>query len=191
MTEKTHEHFLSSGSWREIPRPRRISINDDGSTLRISFWWIRPGFINGIIISFLWNSFMVGWYWYWTVFRPPGREIWLGVVCGVPFAASGLLVLYATLALLLNRTVIRVTSELVTVRHGPLPLRRNRSLQTNELERLYCATVKNRKSCSYTVGGELKGPTKIDLITNINNLAEALFIKQEVERWLAIPKAAP
>ena len=125
-------------------------------------------------------------YWYWIVFRPPGREMWLGVILGIPFTALGLMALYSTLAGLLNRTVIKVTSEFISVRHGPLPWWDNRSLRIDQLERLYCNKHTKSGSRSYSLNGQTKEGNDVDLLANLDNPAKALFIKQEIERWLSI-----
>jgi hypothetical protein len=102
--------------------------------------------------------------------------------------AIGLFFVYATLAILLNRTIIKVTSEFITVRHGPLPWWGNRSLPIDELEELYCYKHTRRDSVSvwYSVNALTKGAKKVDLVTDLHNVAEALFIKQELKRWLKI-----
>jgi hypothetical protein len=63
-------------------------------------------------------------------------------------------------------------------------------VRTDELERLHCdkdtSSVEDGGTCSYSVNGLTKRAGKIDLVTELDNPAEALFIKQEVERWLKI-----
>jgi len=103
--------------------------------------------------------------------------------------AIGLFFIYVTLTVLLNRTLIKVTSEFITVRHGPLPWWGNRSLPIDELEGLYCYKHTYRKdsaSAWYCVNAMTKGAKKVELVTDLHNVAEALFIKQELERWLKI-----
>jgi hypothetical protein len=175
--------MLVDGERREIPCPNHFSVSDDRSSLRISFRWISAGYIYALMICFFSNSFLVR-YWYWMVFRPPGREMWLGVILGIPFTALGLIALYATLAGLINRTVIKVTSEFISVRHGPLPWRNNRSLRIDQLEQLYCNKHTKSGSRSYSLNGQTKEGNDIDLLADLDDPAKALFIKQEVERWL-------
>src|SRR5262249_20227192 len=105
---------------RAFPRPRHFSVRDDGSSLRIRFWWIWRSFTKAACICLLWNSFLVGWYWS-ALRTPETRIMWFAVVWCLPHVAIGLLLVYATLAGLLNRTVIKVTSEFLTVWHGPVP----------------------------------------------------------------------
>ena len=105
---------------REIPRPSHYSVRDDGRSLRIRFRWIWHRFTNAACFCVVWTGFLVLWYW-GALRNPETRIMWFAIVWSIPFVAVGLLLVYATLAGLLNRTVIKVTSELLTVRHGPVP----------------------------------------------------------------------
>src|SRR5262245_22622614 len=86
---------------QEIPCPSYFRVREDGDRLRISFVWFRGGFANAAFIWFFWTSFVVGWYW-GALRTPEKRIMWFAIVWGVPFAAVGLLLFYAILAVLLN-----------------------------------------------------------------------------------------
>jgi hypothetical protein len=115
--------------------------------------------------------------------------MWFAIIFTIPHAAVGLLLVYATLAGLLNRTVIKVTSEFLTVRHGPVPWFGNRRMRIDELERLSCDREtdpeKHGGRYVYEINALTKGASKVDLMTDLDR-AQALFIKQELERWLPI-----
>jgi hypothetical protein len=132
---------------REIPRPSHFSFDDDGSTLRISFRWIWRRFRKAVFY-FAWTS-CVAFLCYWVTLN--GRWWWLLVLTYMPLAAGGVFVFYMTLAALLNRTVVKVTSELLTIRHGPVPWWGNRSLPIDQLERLYCPTYDDGATCSNSI----------------------------------------
>jgi hypothetical protein len=171
---------------RVFPRPRHFSVREDSSSLRLRFSWIWRRFINGAFICLLWNSFLIGWYW--SALRTPEKRImWFAMIWCLPHVAVGLLLIYAMLAALLNRTVIKVTSEFFTVWHGPVPWFGNCSLRIDDLERLYCAEEtrpqERRRSYVYGVHALTKGASKVELLTGLDS-AQALFIKQELERWL-------
>src|SRR5262249_28646057 len=120
-----------------IARPRHISVWADDRELRIRFRWVWRSFTNAACFCLIWNSFIV--LWYWSALRTPETRImWFAIVWSIPFVAVGLLLLYATLAGLLNRTVIRVTSESLTVWQGPMPWWGNRRLLIDELGPLFC-----------------------------------------------------
>jgi hypothetical protein len=154
--------------------------------LRIRFCWIWRNFVGAAMICFIWNCFLVGWYWS-ALRTPETRIMWFAMIWCIPHAAVGLLLVYATLAGLLNRTVITVTSERLTVWHGPVPWWGNRKLPLDELERLSCHkdTAPESQGGTYVYGVKVltKGAGEVDFITDLDS-AQALFVKQEVERWL-------
>jgi hypothetical protein len=136
----------------------------------------------------VWNCLVVGWYW--NAIGNGDGVMWPALIITLPHGAVGLALIYLTLAAVLNRTVITVTSESITVRTGPLPWSGNRSLPSDELEHLYCDKVSDEeegaRSSSYSVKGLTKGGSEVELVTDLDTRSEALFIIQELERWLKI-----
>lgn len=171
----------------ESPRPLHFFVKDDGSSSRVGFRWIWSRFTGPAGMCLAWNCFVV--LWWWNALRSGDRMGWLAIIITIPHAAVGALLVYATLAGLLNRTVVKVTSEFLTVRHGPVPWFGNRRMRVDELERLSCDTdtgpEKHGWRYVYGVNALTKGASKVDLITELDS-AQALFIKQELERWLSI-----
>jgi hypothetical protein len=113
--------------------------------------------------------------------------MWFAIVFTLPHAVIGLLLVYATLAGLLNRTVVKVTSECVLVRQGPMPWWGNRRLPLDELERLFCdqdnALAEHGRRYVCRVNAMTKEASKVELVADLDS-AQALFIKQEIEHWL-------
>jgi hypothetical protein len=112
---------------------------------------------------------------------------WLAILITIPHAAIGVSLVYATLGGLLNRTVIQVTSEFITVRQGPVPWWGNRRLPLDEIERLDCDRETDPEErggrYDYCVQAQTRTASKVDLVSDLDR-AQALFIKQELERWL-------
>jgi hypothetical protein len=119
----------------------------------------------------------------------------LSLIITIPHTAIGLLLVYATLAGLLNRTVITVTFEFLVVWNGPVPWWGNRRVPIDELARLYCHKDSDAEEhggaeerggdCVYGVYALTKGANEIELVTELG-AAEAQFILQELEHWLRI-----
>jgi hypothetical protein len=175
--------------WRNrqgIPRPRHFFVRDDGRSLRIRFRWVWDKFTGPATMCLAWNGFLASFFW--LGLRSGGRERWLMIIM-IFHVAVGLLLIYATLAGLLNRTVIKVTSEFLSVRHGPVPWWGNRRLPVDGLERLSCDKDTDPETQKWTyvygVHALTKGGSKVDLVTELDR-AQALFIKEELERWLNI-----
>jgi hypothetical protein len=144
------------------------------------------------MICLLWNGFLVGWYW--NAIRDGSRLAWLAMVITLPHAVIGLGVFYYTVAGLLNRTLIKLTSESVVVRHGPVPWwSGNRQLPTDEIERLFCD--KDREEADrgwrfiYRVNVLTRDGNKTQLIDDLDR-QQAFFVKQQLERWLKLASPA-
>src|SRR5262249_13029349 len=153
-----------------FPRPSHFSVKDDGSTLRIRFRWIWRNFTKAAGICLFWNSGLFVWYWS-AVHEPNERIMWFVLIWTIPFVAVGLLLIYATLAGLLNRTVITVTSLIFTVRHGPVPWWGNLTFPIDDLEGLYCdedASVKRKGRGPSSVVALTKGGSKVELVTDFD-----------------------
>jgi hypothetical protein len=175
---------------QQVRRPSHFSVGDGRTRLRIRFRWLWHRFVGPAGMCLAWNSFVVAWYW--NALRNGGPFMWPAVIITLPHGAVGLLLVYATLAGLLNRTVIEVTSESVTVWQGPVPWWGNRRLSVAGLERLSCHqdadSAEHGRRHGYSVQALTKGAGQVDLVTDLDS-AEALFIKQELERWLKMDGA--
>src|SRR5947209_2639167 len=90
----------------ECPRPCHFFIKDDGRSLRVGFRWIWRRFTGPATMCLVWNCFVV--LWWWNALRSGDRMGWLAIIITIPHAAIGLLLVYATLAGLLNQTVVTV-----------------------------------------------------------------------------------
>ena len=138
-----------------------------------------------------WNAFVAGWYW-GALRTDEVRIMWFAIVWGVPFAAIGLLLVYGTLAGLLNRTLIMATSDFITVRVGPLPWWGNRKLAVGDIERLHShrtASEEGKESSFWSVSAQTKAASDVELVSDIDDREQAQFITQELEGWLKIGDA--
>jgi hypothetical protein len=140
----------------------------------------------------VWNGFVV--LWYWNALRSGPPFMWLAMAICLPHAAVGLLLVYGTLAGLLNRTVIEVTAEFITVWQGPVPWWGNVRVPIDEIEQLDCGREpdpeeketgppKRRGSSLYRVTAVTRGAGTVELVTELDR-AQALFIRQQLACWL-------
>jgi hypothetical protein len=170
----------------KVLRPRHFSVRDDGTSLRIRYRWVWRKFTGPATMCLGWNSFVAAWYW--LAIRAGDRGMWLAIFICIPHLAVGLFLVYATLAGLLNRTVIRATSESVRVWNGPVPWWGNRTLAVDQLEELSCNKgwdgQEGRERSDYVVTARVKGGSQVELVTDLYDPTQARFIRQELERWL-------
>jgi hypothetical protein len=170
----------------KVPLPPHIQVDDTGSSLRIVRRWFSPGIIFLAVFCLCWDSFLVFWY---TMAVKPGAPFMLKVF-PILHVVVGVALTYTALAGFLNRTVIEATSEFLSVRHGPVPWPGKRTLPVEALDQLYCQEDSSSTSdgvrYSYRVNALMKGAKKVPLVTRLADRDQALFIEQELERWLHI-----
>jgi hypothetical protein len=169
--------------------PSDLSVQDDGSSLLItirSIW--RRRFLETALVCVGWNSAVAVCYWLVLTSGDPYR--WLPLIILIPHTGFGLLFVYLSLARFLNRTVIEVTPEFLTVRHGPVPWPGDLTLPVDELKRFYCYNKGSRATSGCIqfncVGAMTKGGSIVDLVIRLPDIAQALVIKQALECWLKI-----
>jgi hypothetical protein len=128
-----------------FPQPVRLNVADEGDTLRISFRWFHPAILFLVFFCVAWDGFLFFWYSIAVggLFGNdgpgmPGAFKWLFVIFPLGHVAVGIGLTYTCLASLLNRTVITVDREWLTVRHGPLFWPGQCTVAVEEIDQLYC-----------------------------------------------------
>jgi hypothetical protein len=97
---------------------------------------------------------------------------------------------YALMVAFFNTTIISVTSNMISVKHGPLPIWRNKRLASKEVLQLYCKREnywnKFYWDSAFSVEAVMNDKRNITLLFNLKIAEQALFIKQEIEKFLNI-----
>ena len=113
-------------------------------------------------------------------------------IVGYLALSLGGLCVYALVMMLVNRTVVEVTKEHVSISHGPLPgLLRRRIVNAREIAQVYCEEHSWRMKIGVTdYDYELKvilvDGRRVSLLPDIPNAQQAAFLEQEIERRLGI-----
>lgn len=167
----------------KVPLPPGMQMQDFGSSLEITRRWFHPALFFAVFFCIVWNGFMIVWH---TMALSHGA--WFMSCFGLLHTAVGVAILYGTLAGFLNTTVIRVQQGLLEVRSGPLPWPGNKTLPADELEQIYCqehvSRNKNGSQTSYQVLCLRRGNVRETLLKGCSSAEQALFIEQELERFL-------
>ncbi|MCO6454320.1 MAG: hypothetical protein J5I93_03305 [Pirellulaceae bacterium] len=170
----------------KVEMPRGIQMQDLGSALEISRRWFTPVAFFMLFFCIFWNGFMVVWH---TIALSQG--IWFMSAFGLLHTAVGLGVLYWTLSLFLNTTYIRVGNGMIEVKTTPLPTwGGNKWLSADDLTQFYCheqvSHNKNGTTRTYDILAVRRDNVREKLLTGLSDAEQALFIEQELERFLGI-----
>jgi hypothetical protein len=169
----------------KVPMPRGIQVEELGGLLEIRRRWFGPAFIFLAFFCVVWNGFMIVWHvMAWSM------GAWFMSLFGLLHTAVGIGLAWFTLAGLLNTTTIRARRGLIEIASGPIPCGGNTTLTTDDLAQLYCkervSHSKNGTSCAYEVLAVTKANVRKTLLKNLTEADQALFIEQELERFLGI-----
>jgi hypothetical protein len=181
-----------SGPKPAIAIPEKLQVEDFGGELRITWKWFSW------IILFLgpfciaWNAFLIGWYsMAVSDHGPPGAMKFIMLIFPVAHVAVGLGLAYFCLALLINRTTVRVAFGEMSIRHGPLPAPGNRTIPADDIDQLYVkhqmSSGKNGStSHTYPLLARLKSGQEIKLLPRNSDVDVSRAVEQLVETHLSI-----
>lgn len=166
--------------------PSNVTVNDHGTGLTLNYRWYSPKFIFLIFFCIFWDGFLFVWYSQALSTNAPLAAVLfplLHVAVGVGFT-------YYTVAGFLNKTIVEVSREGLTIYHTPLPWFGNKSIPVSDIAQLYREEIVSQGSRSARVSYQLSAISrqnnKIKLLGGIDTADVALFLEQEIEKWLGI-----
>ena len=166
--------------------PSSVTVNDQGTGLTLSYRWYSPKFIFLIFFCVVWDGFLFFWYSQALSTNAPLMMILFPLL----HVGVGAGLTYYTLAGFLNRTIVQVSREGLTIYHTPLPWFGNKRIPVTELAQLYREEVISRGNrgtqTTYQLSAVSKESKKIKLLGGIETADVALFLEQEIEKWLGI-----
>lgn len=177
----------------EIPRPevglpKNFQVSRKGPDLVITRRWFSPAAFGLLFFAIIWNGFMIVWH---TIALSQG--VWFMSLFGLIHTAVGIGVAYTVAGMFLNSTVIQAGPSGIGVRHGPLPWKGNKQLARNQVEQLYCQEKvrrgKNGTSTAYLLVAVTPGNRRENLLKNITEVEQAIYLEQQIERHLGIKDA--
>ena len=118
------------------------------------------------------------------------QRVWFRALFATGHAAIGLGLTYGTIAGFVNRTLIRISPSQLTVGHGPLPWWGNKQLDATGIAQVYCkervSRGRNGTSITYAVHAALRDGADAKLVDALDSPEQALYLEQEIERFLGI-----
>ncbi|MBK8974298.1 MAG: hypothetical protein IPM29_00070 [Planctomycetes bacterium] len=175
-----------------VALPERFTVDRGAVGFRVSWRWFSPVAWFLLVFAIAWNGFLVGWYAIATGDVGPGGPMrWVMVLFPLGHVAVGLGIGYFALAKLLNTTGVEVDAHELRVTHRPLPWRAPPRLPTADVEQLYVVQrVSHGKDGATSTSWDLCAVTRenaaLKLIRGLEQLEQALWLEQEIERTLQI-----
>lgn len=181
-----------ANEFMEMGIPEKIEIHREFQHLLIVRKWFGFRFIVLTLFVIVWDAFLLGWYASLLSFSLPSGPGLLFALFPLLHVAAGIGLTYYTLAGYLNRTTIDVEPNALTIRHGPLPWWGNQDVSSRQLKQLYCKRDDHggngyrRGYPAYSVHAITEEGRNIKLLSGLDTSEQALFIEQEVEKFLRI-----
>lgn len=165
--------------------PAKIEITRSFDRLQIVRKWLGLQYYLLTPFTIAWDASLLFWG---LIFLFPGPLfLWLFLLVHV---AAGIGITYYTLTGYVNKTVIDVDVNFLTIKHGPLPMGSNKKISSRALRQLYCTRreyfsplLNDYATCD--VHAITDDPKNIKLLDDLSR-EQALFIEREVEKFLNI-----
>jgi hypothetical protein len=179
-----------SDEFMQIGLPPNITVANEFGHLRIVRKWFSYKYIFLTVFAIFWCGFLL--FWYGSILSFPRIEV-PAVIAALLFpllhVAVGIGLAYYTLAGYLNKTVIEVGFDSLTIKHGPLLTWGNRKISPRELKQLYVKEdgySRGGQVTSYAVHAIMSDQKNIKLLEGLDTSEQALFIEQEIEKFVRI-----
>ena len=177
----------------EVAMPKRFQVDAWGPELTITHRWYSHAVWFLLFFCIFWDGFLVVWYSFGVGMIAKGEGdgmAWLMLLFPILHVAVGVGLTYLVICTFLNKTLIRVSSGELSVRHGPVPFPGNKTVLAADLKQLFCTQKVHRgkHGCRYSYNVELlkRDGSKLKLVTSLEELDQALFIEQQIEKHLEI-----
>ena len=166
----------------------RLEIEEYDDYFSLEFSWYSSMSFFILLFTIIWNAFLFFWYsMAFTIGAP-----WIMVIFPLIHVAIGLWLIYKTLSGFLNKTNMVIDSELLTVRHGPIPVwKKNIDISVKNLEQLYVKQNIHNNNDSTTFTYDLMAKMKSGIIRPVLNVGvleseEVQAIENRIEHYLGI-----
>ena len=164
----------------EVARgPAAVEVSGSSQHLRIVRTWFTYKFLFFTASLLVLDASLL--YWYLFSFSLSGIKIFL-----LGLGAIGLLAGYYVLAGYLNKTVIDVNFDSLTIKQGPLPFFGNLKLPSRALKLVYYEKYNQIIYDSHEIHAITNDQRIIPLLAGLDSREEALFIIQEIAKFLSI-----
>jgi len=168
----------------DIGLPDKLGLSHHGSHIEITRKWFGWQTVLLTAFAIFWDGFLFTWY------SNIGENTDPMATYFPLFVAVGIGITYWAIAGWFNQTRIVVGQGKMAIHHGPLPWPGNRQIDTLNLKQLYTkeriTRGRNRTYMTYEVHATTHNSQNIILVSGIYISEQALYIEQEIEKYLGI-----
>ncbi|MCP4542601.1 MAG: hypothetical protein GY832_36225 [Chloroflexi bacterium] len=166
-----------------LPNGIDLTENLDGLEIVRRWFSIQTVFLTFFVV--FWDGFLVFWYT-----QAINTSNIMMLVFPLLHVAIGVGLTYYVLASYVNRTYIRVNHSFLSIQHAPLPFPGNRTVDASDIKQVYSkeniSRSRRSNSVTYEVHALTRNGRNLKLLSRLPNSEQALFIEQEIERFLRI-----
>ena len=169
----------------ELGFPEKIKLNYQGTYIEIVRKWFSWKIVLLTIFAVFWDSCLFQIY---KNLKPHTDTI----AFFFPFlhVAVGFVISYQAIAGWFNSTHIKVGHDYITVRHRPFPYIGNKTINASDIKQLYSKEKVSRNedntSITYEVHAITHSGKNVKVVRGLDASEQALFIEQEIEKYLGI-----
>jgi hypothetical protein len=167
--------------------PKKFQVEEEPGLVRISWRWFTPSLLFLTFFCIVWDGFLL--LWYTAAFAFPDIPLMFKVF-PLLHVAVGVGLTYRVIAGFVNSTRVEVTRRSLSIQHGPMRWKRNRTIQGSDLKQLFCKQKVHRTNDTETYTYELLAFTRdgqtLTLLDSLEEPRQALYLEEQLERRLGI-----
>jgi hypothetical protein len=171
--------------------PAKITIRKNPHHLQITRRWFDIKYVIFTPVIIAYDVFWFPYSFNWFIRASSAPKFDFSIIL-FPLISDLLLIAanYALIVGFLNTTTISATPNVISIKHGPLPLWRNKRFASKDILQLYCKKENHWNklylATMFSVEAIMNDKSNITLLYNLDIAEQALFIEQEVEKFLNI-----
>ena len=175
----------------EVAMPNRFDVQETDKQMTISYSWFSPTALFLTFFAIIWNGMIFG------IFLPAmdgfGSLGFPFAFFPLIFAGVGLFLIYLNVGQYINRTYIITDARQMRIFSRPLPTFNNQTINHDDIQQLFVQQYvnhgKNGTTVTYGVVAIIQGGHRQKLISQLEKPEQALYIEQELEKYLGIADA--
>lgn len=176
-----------------VPLPRILSVAQTETELRLTRYWVSWQALGLVVVSVAVGCRVLDFGG--QLLQGLARQPFTFSLLCFPVTAGllvGVGVVYYVAAQLCNRTIITANREMLDLYSGPLWVPGDRRFRPADVQQLYCVerpppAGHQAANFKYEVRVQLRNGQTHTLLTKLPEADQALYIEQEIERFLGIP----